>query len=656
VSRDFRWESEREAVISICRHVEGNPLAVELAASWLSTLNSAEIAAQLRQGMDLLTSSLRDVPERHRSMRVVFEHSWQLLGESERIVFARLTVFRGGFTLAAAQAVAGATLGDLSALVAKSLIRRDADGRYQLHELLRQYGSEKLATSPEAVSEAHTAHADYFLAYLNERHLMYQTAQQLRAIREIAAEYENIRSAWHWLIDHLQSREQAGAVARAAQPLTIFHQCQSRYLEGAELLAGAIRLLERNAHIEMNPSALADCLYNFALLAIRLGRPAEAEQSLTRARRIYDLFPPQDRSGLVQLQMAFMILRLVQGDYERAAALAQECRLQAQQLNNLYFIPLTLYGSASAALAQGQYDQAREYAQQGLALTQTLGHHWMSIFVHDILGQIATIQGDLSAAKGHFEAAYTIGEEFGAPGVMALHLKNLGDVTLLRQQWAEAHAFYRQSLERHQFTGDRGGAVTAERGLGIAAYHLGDFNAARRHFRQALEAALATDTIRLLLSILAAAGEFLAEQPGIGHRQTLGLRILCFVAQHSLTDQTTRNEVTGYLQRKNATLKGVSDGSLEMLTAALQAELTASSERVLPQPQTHSFAPVEPLTAREAEILKLLCAGRTNAEIARELIIATGTVKFFTSSIYRKLDVANRAQAVARVHELGILD
>ena len=540
VRPDFRWDSERDAIISICRHVEGNPLAVELAASWLSTLDCAAISAQLRQGPDILTSSLRDVPEHHRSMRVVFDHSWQLLSEAERAVFARLTAFRAGFTLTAAQAVAGATLGDLSALVAKSLIHRDASGRYQIHELLRQYGSEKLAAPLEVVSNAHTAHADYFLTYLNERGLMYRTGQQLRAIQEIATEYENVRSAWNWSVAHLHTREQTAAIADAVLALTNFHQCQSRYLEEAELLADAIRLLERNAQVEANASALAECLISSNWMAIRLGRPAVAEQSLTRARRIYDLLPPQYHYNLLNLRLGSMILRLVQGDYECAAALAQDTRLLAQQQNDRWHIPMTHYGSASASLAQGQYDQARQYAEEGLALMESTGDRWMSIHMHDILGQIASIQGDLHAAKRHFEAAYAVSEEFGAPGVMALHLKNLGDVALLRQQWAEANALYRQSLEQYQFIGDRGGAVTAERGLGIAAYHLGDLNGARRHFRQALETALATDTIRLVLSVLTAAGEFLAEQLGMGRGQTLGLRLLRFVAQHSSTDQTTR--------------------------------------------------------------------------------------------------------------------
>ncbi len=656
VRRDFHWESEREAVISICRHVEGNPLAVELAASWLSTLTSAAIAAQLRQSMDILTSSLRDIPARHRSMRVVFDHSWQLLGEAERTVFARLTVFRGGFTLAAAQAVAGATLGDLSVLLAKSLIRRDADGRYHIHELLRQYGSEKLAASPAAVSAAHTAHADYFLAYLDERGQMYRAGQQLSSIREIAVEYENARAAWNWAVAHLHTREQAEAIAWAVRSLSSFHQCQSRYLEGAALLADAVRLLERNAQVEVNASALAECLIFSCQLAVRLGRPAEAEQYLTRARRIYDLLPQQYYYNHLQLQTGLMILKLVQGDYGHAAVVAQDARLQAQQQHDLFAVPLTLYGSASAALAQGQYEQAKDYAEQGLALMETTGNRWMSIHMHDILGQLASSRGDLPAARRHFEAAYAVSEEFGAPGVMALHLKNLGDVAFLQRQWAEANAFYAQGLDRYQFIEDRGGAVTAERGLGIAASHLGDLNGARRHFRQSLETAVAIDTIRLVLSVLAAAGEFLTEQPGMGRGQKLGLRILRFVARHASADQTTRSEAADYLQRKSISLNGAADDSLDMLTAALQAELTIAPERVLPPVPAHSFVPVEPLTPREVEVLKLLGAGRTNAEIADELVIAVGTVKAYTSTIYRKLDVSNRAQAVARAYDRGLLE
>ena len=125
-------------------------------------------------------------------------------------------------------------------------------------------------------------------------------------VLEIAAEYENVRSAWNWAIAHLQSMEQTEAIAGAVRILGNFYQCQSRYLEASELLVDAIRLLEHNAQVEVNASALAECLICASWLAIRLGRPTEAEQSLTRARQIYDLLPPQYHYSFLQLQQALI--------------------------------------------------------------------------------------------------------------------------------------------------------------------------------------------------------------------------------------------------------------------------------------------------------------------------------------------------------------
>lgn len=159
VRHDLALETEAAAVVRICRLVEGMPLALEVAAAWLSTLSCAEVADEIQRSLDFLSTTLRDVPERHRSMRAVFDHSWQRLSPEERAVFMRLSVFRGGFNRAAAEVVAGATLPLLTALVGKSLLRWEFDRRrYQIHGLLRQYAAEQLAQSPPQVIQAHDAH------------------------------------------------------------------------------------------------------------------------------------------------------------------------------------------------------------------------------------------------------------------------------------------------------------------------------------------------------------------------------------------------------------------------------------------------------------------------------------------------------------------
>src|SRR5262249_42139823 len=139
---------------------EGMPLGIELGAAWLKTLSCDRIADEIQHSLDFLATPLRNIPERHRSIRAVFDHSWGLLMPDEQAAFRRLSVFRGGFTSEAATAISNVSLNGLAALVDKSLIRATGNGRYDIHELLRQYGAEKLAAAGET-EMTHTAHSDY---------------------------------------------------------------------------------------------------------------------------------------------------------------------------------------------------------------------------------------------------------------------------------------------------------------------------------------------------------------------------------------------------------------------------------------------------------------------------------------------------------------
>src|SRR5262249_25886464 len=157
----FSLSGSESAVVSICQAVEGMPLGIELAASWLRVLPCDQIAQQIRRSLDFLATPLRNVAERHRSMRMMLDHSWRLLSESEQRVLSQLSVFRGGFDLQAAEHVTSATLSVLASLTDKSMIRINHAGRYNLHELLRQYGADRLKQSGELLQAAHR-HLEYF--------------------------------------------------------------------------------------------------------------------------------------------------------------------------------------------------------------------------------------------------------------------------------------------------------------------------------------------------------------------------------------------------------------------------------------------------------------------------------------------------------------
>ena len=203
IQASFSLAVNREAVQRICQCAEGMPLALELAATWLRALSSDQIAGQMETNLSFLTTPLRNVPVRHRSLQAVFEQSWRLLTKDEKVVLMYLTVFRGGFDFEAAKQVAKATLSQLASLADKSLIRVDAGGRYDLHELLRQYVGEHLEAS-EYADEVRAAHSSYYLNFVAQRDTDIKGKQQQAALHGIRIELDNVQAGLNWAINHQQ--------------------------------------------------------------------------------------------------------------------------------------------------------------------------------------------------------------------------------------------------------------------------------------------------------------------------------------------------------------------------------------------------------------------------------------------------------------------
>ena len=183
-------------IAKICRLVQGMPLGILLAASWLEALSTAEIADEISKGFDFLESDMTDLPTRQRSIRAVFDRTWDALSPDEQDVFMKLSVFRGGFTREAGQAVTGANLRTLMSLLNKSLLRRDADtGRYSIHELLRQYGEVKLDESG-LMDETLDAHKEFWGDYLEANVETIRGFKQFEIYHQLHTDYDNINQAW----------------------------------------------------------------------------------------------------------------------------------------------------------------------------------------------------------------------------------------------------------------------------------------------------------------------------------------------------------------------------------------------------------------------------------------------------------------------------
>jgi predicted ATPase/DNA-binding XRE family transcriptional regulator len=246
-------EANRRAVTRICRQVEGMPLAIELAAAWIPVLEPEAIAAGIERGLDFLEAGLGDLPERQRSMRAVFDASWKLLSEDEQRAMEQLAVFRDSFNLAAAEAAFGIPPKRLLALVNKCWIQAGAGGRFQLHELVRQYARERSSAEAGAWERFKERHSAYFCGLLKAQGDWF-CHREVEAITEIEADLHNIEAAWSWALEH----GRADLVAGAVYSLGHYYDWSSRILAGKQAMQAAVNCLSaENIPAGIDPDSIS---------------------------------------------------------------------------------------------------------------------------------------------------------------------------------------------------------------------------------------------------------------------------------------------------------------------------------------------------------------------------------------------------------------
>ncbi len=663
VYAEFSPVEEVEAIIRVCRLVGGMPLALELAAAWRKTLNCQEIADEIQGSLDFLTTRLRNVSERHHSIQTVFDQTWQRLNEREQDVFKRLSVFRGGFQREAVVDVTGASLPILSALVDKSLLRLDVNGRYQIHELLRQYAAEQLEKSASDVQQTQADHANYYIQFLHQRRQDVAGGRQREALLEIKEELDNIRVAWLWAVATVD----ADALQKGSEPLGLYYQYLGGYLEGLTLFSQATEVLQAQPRSEATDLALLGVLMYQGWYHLRFGRQEGTEACMVQSQAIYRrLNIPPLPGNITDPNAPLSFVALTRGDYATAVQYAEQVRQVGEAQQHSINRQFAYHLLAEANVGLGDYETAQKFAQQAYAQSLMSGDRWFMAYILNNMGQIAVALGDNRMGKTHFQSSYEIRQEFDDPEGMALALINLGKLAIKEQAFAEAEECYQRSRTIYQDINDKGGLAAANRGSGIVSYEQGDYLLAQGYFRQALQLAVEIDYRPVLFGLLVNIAELLWK---MGQRER-PLTLLAFTAHHPTTDHETQTRakirLTNDYQKMvspqlfaAATAKGEAS-DLDTLTADLLYQLslpptTASEEQATPMPTEPAQALVEPLTARELDVLKLLCEGLTNQEIADELVLALGTVKFYTGQIYGKLGVRNRVNAVARARELNLI-
>ncbi|MBN1880305.1 AAA family ATPase [bacterium] len=252
VDRHFRLTTDNMAdVLSICRLLDGIPLAIELAAGWVNALPCRDIAREINDNLDFLVTTKADMPRRHRSFRTAVTHSWKLLTAEEHTAFRRLGVMQGTFTIESARHITGASLQDLTMLINKSMLRRNRDDRFSMHELLRRFALEKLEETTKEHDELRRRHAIHYLKLLHTLLPDLQGAGQKAALQIIRDDLDNVRIAWY----RASETGLADALRQAILPMFIYCDILSLYEPGTEFFGVASRLRKVTGDTESHDSA-----------------------------------------------------------------------------------------------------------------------------------------------------------------------------------------------------------------------------------------------------------------------------------------------------------------------------------------------------------------------------------------------------------------
>jgi tetratricopeptide (TPR) repeat protein len=534
----FSLAAEQKGVVRICRLVEGMPLGIELATAWLKTLSCDQIAYEIEHSLDTLATRLQNIPIRHRSMRVVFEGSWQLLPEAEQDILKHLSVIRGGFEPQAAESVTGASLMTLAVLVEKSLLRVTAGGRYQMHELLRQFAGEKLAQYRGEETAAHQRHSNYYLGFLKARQNMLTGREQPKALDEISLEIDNIRAGWRWAV----AQGPLETIDQTVEALYHFYQMRSRYKEGEEIFAQAIahlhqaeglhqqpsfeailnRLVARQGafyyflgdfeaankslleslNSEEQPTELAFALTRLGEVACVQAKPAIAEERLRKSLAICREI--SDQYGAAKALQGLATTKLHFGDYAAAAELAREILALSRQLGRPDLVADALGAVAWPTNCLGGYRESAAYWQESLAIYQKIGNQQGVALSLHYLGWVAWCFGgtQLSKAIDYYQKASIIYREIGNRRGISLICSALARATGELGNHELALQYIREGLTVAREIGDIHCILANLFDLGSTMCGLGDLQTSRNYLTEALQLAWKTQKLEMLMNTL----------------------------------------------------------------------------------------------------------------------------------------------------------
>jgi len=478
-------EGDAEQLNRICHLVEGMPLGLELAASWVGLLPLAEIATEIEQGLTLLVTRHHDVPQRHQSMQAMLDVSWSKLNPQQQRTFQALTLFRGGFTRTAALQVAGAGLPLLVTLVNKSWLAYDwQNDRYTIHELLRQYAAQVLAKNVQLDSAARHSHCQYYLMFLQQHDPNWQTADQLDTLHKIAREADNVNAAWRWAL----RTEAWESIFKALDSWAKYLRWQAHLAEGEALCRAIVMSMKTLLHKQ--PAHIF--LWSKALAWQGVFTNAN-DASLEKLYQSLALLDRPEIAGQDQRRLRAFVLRLLGARYngiDRKVARQHldESLLLYQELNDTWSIAVCMNGLARLDWGTGHYKAAREKIDFALSIFKESGDGRMQFSSIILVGWIEQHLGNLAAAESLRHETIALCRQIGNRGGLANSTTELAYTQIFRGRFADGLHTAEQALVMSQEYGlfQTGYIYLAK---GVALVMIGENELARHWLTLALDLA-----------------------------------------------------------------------------------------------------------------------------------------------------------------------
>lgn len=542
------WEREKQGIVRICQLVQGMPLGVELAATWVRGLSCQEIAQELERNLDRLSTTHQNLPDRHRSIRAVFDQSWVCLTEAEQVIFCRLSVFRGGFRREAAEQVTGASLPVLMSLVDKSFLQRDSTGRYTIHELLRQYASEKLRGTINEYVTTRTKHCEYFVQRMSQWETLYKGPRQQEAIVRFTEEADNVRGTWDWAIESRLS-----IIGEAIPAATLLYSRQGWHQEGCDIFERIINAFNstNSGHlISRAVELIGKTMARSALLLYNLGRFQKASLLANEGLSIF-----RTTQNTKEIAFCLHVLGRVmhaEGKFSEAKNVFDEALKIRKELNDTWEIAasLTALGFIEAMLKN--HEQSLQLLQEGLVHWRATGDPTQTAWCLNDLGVAFGTRGNAREGKLYFEESLVLYKATGNRWGIANTLRNLGYLAFLNKEYHEGKRLIQESFLISRELNNSLHIILCTTTLGDIAVELEEYQEAFQHYKHALKVALELEAVHRIISATLGIATILAKtkmaEPAI--------EILTFIVHHPKSDKEmleTAHRLLGQLETETPT-------------------------------------------------------------------------------------------------------